>query len=134
MNHQLATRLQAPVSILSMRKQKLKYSKWKKTLENIVSRLETKDLEIELLATEVKTAYATIELLQMRVNELELINKETFNSHSLPPSNCLLLGDSNVQNVLRSDLGNNCIVRTINMSTFEKLGDWVKALASLLHV
>ncbi|KAK4310793.1 hypothetical protein Pmani_017649 [Petrolisthes manimaculis] len=81
---------------------------------------------MELLATEVKTAYATIELLQKRVNELELKNKEeNIKPDSLPPNNCLLLGDSNTQHVLRSDLGNNCTVKTINMSTFVKLRNWV---------
>ncbi|KAK4298597.1 hypothetical protein Pmani_029048 [Petrolisthes manimaculis] len=105
---------------------KAKICKMEKSMENILSKLETKDLEMELLATEVKTAYATIELLQKRVNELELKNKEeNIKPDSLPPNNCLLLGDSNTQHVLRSDLGNNCTVRSINMSTFVKLRNWV---------
>ncbi|KAK4307059.1 hypothetical protein Pmani_021151 [Petrolisthes manimaculis] len=105
---------------------KAKICKMEKSIEHILSKLETKDLEMELLATEVKTAYATIELLQKRVNELELKNKEeNIKPDSLPPNNCLLLGDSNTQHVLRSDLGNNCTVRTINMSTFVKLRNWV---------
>ena len=47
----------------------------KKTIEIITSKLEIKDLEMELLATEVKTAYTITELLQKRVDELELNNK-----------------------------------------------------------
>lgn len=51
-------------------------SKMKKNIEIILSKLETKDLEMELLATEVKTAYATIDFLQKRIVELELKHKE----------------------------------------------------------
>lgn len=44
-------------------------------IEAIMSKLETKDNEIDLLSTEVKTAYTIIEHLQQRINELELQTK-----------------------------------------------------------
>lgn len=47
----------------------------------IISKLVTKDLEIELLNTEVKTAYHTIEQLQQRVTELEKHRVESGNNH-----------------------------------------------------
>ncbi|MPC91680.1 hypothetical protein E2C01_086734 [Portunus trituberculatus] len=42
-----------------------------KIINNIKTKLETKDLEIELLNTEVKAAYNTTENLQQRVTKLE---------------------------------------------------------------
>lgn len=38
-----------------------------KSIKITTSKLEVEDIEIELLNTEIKTAYATIELLQKRV-------------------------------------------------------------------
>ncbi|KAK4307263.1 hypothetical protein Pmani_020976 [Petrolisthes manimaculis] len=41
-------------------------------------------------------------------------------------TSCLVLGDFNFQQVLRSDLSKNCTVRTINRATIDKLRNWVK--------
>ncbi len=70
----------------------------------IISKIETKRLEVELLNTEVKTAYTTIESLQQRISVLERQN--TFNSEQQlcvadppPPVKYLLLGDTNLRRV-----------------------------------
>ena len=105
---------------------KVKTHKMEKNIEMILSKLEIKDLEMEVLSAEVKMAYATIELLQKRVSELEFQKREcNIKSDSQPTTSCLLLGDSNNHHVLRSDLAKNCTVRTINMATFDKLREWV---------
>ncbi|KAK4325489.1 hypothetical protein Pmani_003939 [Petrolisthes manimaculis] len=99
---------------------KSEMGKMKKNIEIILSKLETKDLEMELLETEVKTAYATIELLQKRVTELEQRDKkETIKPDSPSSTSCLLLGDSNLQQVLRSDLSKNCTYRLYPSSCAE---------------
>ncbi|KAK3880647.1 hypothetical protein Pcinc_014890 [Petrolisthes cinctipes] len=89
-------------------------------VENIKAKLHTKDLEIDLLNTEVKTAFETITALQQRVDDLEQKlcpnsreQPQAPNNNQLPP-HCLLLGDINLRRVLRSDLGENCSVRTIH--------------------
>ncbi|KAK8371952.1 hypothetical protein O3P69_016295 [Scylla paramamosain] len=82
----------------------------------IKSKLEIKDSEIELLNAEVKTAYCTIHLLQQRIADLEHENKsrpQDAASNATASTECLLLGDTNTQRVLRSDLGDKCIVKTI---------------------
>ena len=88
-----------------------------KSIKTITSKLEVKDMEIELLNTEIKTAYATIELLQKRVTELEQknINEEQHASveNSIPSSTTLLLGDTNLRHILCSDLEKNCQIKTI---------------------
>ncbi|KAK4329204.1 hypothetical protein Pmani_000432 [Petrolisthes manimaculis] len=110
---------------------KSEMGKMKKNIEIILSKLETKDLEMELLETEVKTAYATIELLQKRVTELEQRDKkETIQPDSPSSTSCLMLGDSNLQQVLRSDLSKNCTVRTINRATIDKLRNWYRLYPS----
>ena len=79
-----------------------------KSIKTLMSKLEVKDKEIDLLNTEMKTAYATIELLQKRVTELEQkhINEEHQVSadNSTLPANSLLLGDTNLRHILCSDL------------------------------
>ena len=95
-----------------------------------MKKLETKDLEIELLDTEMKAAYTTIETLQQRVSELEqqiLKGNKQCNQVVSPPSsvNCLLLGDTNLQRVLRSDLGATCSVKTITGANMDLLRSWV---------
>ncbi|KAK4308214.1 hypothetical protein Pmani_020061 [Petrolisthes manimaculis] len=66
-------------------------------IESITSKLETKDMEIELLNTEVKTAYHTIELLQQRVTDLEQRccgndSHQPSVTNSMSSNSCLLLG------------------------------------------
>lgn len=99
-------------------------------IENITSKLETKDMEIELLNTEVKTAYHTIELLQQRVTELEQRccgsgDHQAVAPRSTSSNRCLLLGDTNLRPILRSDLHSNCCVRTIHDANMDLLTSWV---------
>ena len=101
-------------------------------IENIKSKLHTKDMEIELLNEEVRTAYETIKTLQHRVDDLEQQLSSTSRDHqpqlsSTTPSSphCLLLGDANLRQALRSDLGNNCSVRTIHGANLDLLRSWV---------
>lgn len=98
-------------------------------IKMIKSKLATKDMEIELLSTEVKAAYNTIEQLQHRVMELEK-HRESSEHHSAaerpaPSDTCLLLGDSNLSAILRSDLHHNCRVRTIPGANLDLLRSWV---------
>lgn len=100
-----------------------------KDIEAIKSHLKTKDNEIELLNMEVKSAYTVIELLQQRISELEQRNgnsgqrDEATNVPS--PSFSLMLGDTNLRRVLRSDLGDNCSVKTIVKANMALLSSWV---------
>lgn len=96
-------------------------------IKMIMSKLETKDMEIDLLNTEMKTAYHTIELLQKRVIELEQQRDDHHSSSTIQsaPNNCLLLGDTNLRRILRSDLQNNCWVRTIMGASVDLLRSWV---------
>lgn len=66
---------------------------------------------------EVKTAYVTIEVMQKRIKDLEEQGKQDKCTGSPHPSDCLLLGDSNLHSVLRSDLAQDCTVRTIQGKT-----------------
>ena len=101
-----------------------------KDIETIMLKLHTKDTEIDLLNTEVKTAYTIIQHLQQRVSELELQVKNQDSQqeaidHVATSSRCLLLGDSNVRRVLRSDLHENCSVKTVARANMDLLRCWV---------
>lgn len=94
------------------------------------SKLETKDMEIELLNAEVKAAYHTIEHLQQRVTELEKHHcgngeQNTSTGDTAPPKTCLLLGDKNLSTIRRSDLHPSCCVRTIPGANMDLLRSWV---------
>ena len=94
----------------------------------IMSKLETKDYEIELLNTEVRTAYSTIQLLQQRIADLEREHKsrrQDAASDSSASTECLLLGDTNTRRVLRSDLGDKCTVKTVMHANIDLLRSWV---------
>ena len=98
-------------------------------IKMIKSKLATKDMEIELLNTEVKAAYNTIEQLQHRVTELEQ-HGETSDHYSsgvrpAPSDTCLLLGDNNLSSIQRSDLHHSCRVRTIPGANTDLLKSWV---------
>ena len=104
--------------------------KMARDIENIYSKLDTKNMEIELLNQEIKTAYETIEALKRQVNELEQRNNSSRNGPQTqtgaPPSpHCLLLGDENLRRVSRSDLGEICSVKTINRASFDSLRSWI---------
>lgn len=106
-------------------------------IDTITAKLETKDMELELLNVEMKAAYHTIEVLQQRVTELEQHSCGARGRHSAnvhpacpsppppPPSSCLLLGDTNLRRVLRSDLQDSCRVRTIPEANMDLLRSWV---------
>lgn len=85
----------------------------------ITSKLEIKYSEIDLLNTEIKTAYHTIQELQKRITELEQhcfmsgARHNATTSHSTLSNKCLLFGDTNLQNILSSDLQDSCWIRSI---------------------
>lgn len=102
-------------------------------MNRITEKLRTKDLEIDILNDEIKAAYTTISTLQQRVSELE--NKVNNDARPSKPRNesvvvqqeeerFLLLGDTNLQRVLSSDLV-NCAVRTIRGANVDLLKCWV---------
>lgn len=90
-----------------------------KKIETIMGKLQTKDMEIELLNEEVKIAYSKIGNPNQRISELEKsVNNKRQSSanHNTTPSGeerSLLLGDENLQRAAPSDL-ENCSIRTIN--------------------
>ncbi|KAK3888610.1 hypothetical protein Pcinc_007336 [Petrolisthes cinctipes] len=93
-------------------------------------KLETKDLEIELMSTEIKAAYATIENLQKRISDLEQqtqkrSNQSTQAANPPYPASCLLLGDNNLRRVLRSDLTDTSSVKTVTGANMDLLRSWV---------
>lgn len=99
-------------------------------IKTIKSNMATKNLEIELLNTEVKIAYHIIEQLQQRVIELEKHlwengNHQTSTESPTPRSNCLLLGDTNLSTILPSDLHHSCWVRTIPGANMDLIRSWV---------
>lgn len=96
-------------------------------VERITAMLETKDMEIELLNTEMKTAYHTIQQLQQRVQDLEKRSGERCTHHITPaPHNsCLLLGDTNLRAIFNSDLDNSCTVKTIEGANMDLLRSWI---------
>ncbi|KAK3889541.1 hypothetical protein Pcinc_006513, partial [Petrolisthes cinctipes] len=108
----------------------------RKDIASIKTKLETKDLEIEYLSTEIKVAYSIIETLQQRVSELEQqankSSRDCVNVAGPPsPTHCLLLRDSNLRGVIRSDLADTCSVRTITEANMDLLRSWFTPLSSL---
>ncbi len=101
-------------------------------VKKIIDKSITKDLELELLNEEVKTAYQVISTLQQRVTVLEQRNITCIDEQpqpqtdSPPVSHCLLLGDSNLRRVLSSDLGDNCSVKTINGANIDSIRRWIQ--------
>lgn len=110
---------------------KSEIKKIKQDVATIVNKLKTKDNEIELLNEEVKTAYTVIELLQQRISELEKEDQRGNNQQEKAPSpqipsKCLLLGDTNLKRIVKSDLKENCSVRTIPYANMDLLRSWVR--------
>lgn len=101
-------------------------------IDNIKAQLHTKDLEIELLNEEVRTAYETIKSLQIRVTNLEQEHRsppnmeqpETSSSIS-PRKHTLLLGDENLRRVHRNDMANHCSIKTLHGASVDFLRSWV---------
>ena len=99
--------------------------------ETINGKLEIKESEVELLNTEVKTAFSTIETLMKRISELENKNngqevQQRLTPDVAPPHKCLLLSDTNTQRVRSLDLGENCSVKTISRANMDLLRSWVE--------
>ena len=97
-----------------------------KHIQEIKSKLLMKDTKIDLLNTEVKTAYTIIHSLQQRINELELQKKiqdeqMEVTEHVATPPRCFLLRDTNTRRVHRSDLHNTCSVKTIERANMDLL-------------
>lgn len=99
-----------------------------KCIKTIMSKLEVKDQEIDLLSTEMKAAYATIEVLQKRITELEQKDGDEECHASVvitQTASSLLLGDTNLRQVLCSDLEKNCQIKTITGANMNLLRSWV---------
>ncbi len=108
-------------------------SKLTKDVEKIKERLVTKDMEIDLLQTEVKTAYSVIDLLKQKIKEL----KKQINSNRPPQQQgviettintlqrILLLGDENWTHAKVSDVQKNVSIRTIKEANIDLLKCWV---------
>lgn len=105
--------------------------KIKQDIVTIFNKLSTKENEIQLL-NEVKTAYTVIELLQQRISELEKKGRRVVNQQKTPrtqiPSKCLLVGDTNLRRILKSDSEDNCSVRTIPYANMDLLRSWVREI------
>ncbi len=103
--------------------------------ERIMNNLAIKDKEIDLLNDEMKTAYTLIDQLMKRVDDLDNkeniklkavnINPNIQKQTSETVNKCLLLGDSNLQIVKQSDLGENCSVKTISEANVNLSESWV---------
>lgn len=97
-------------------------------LETIKSHLKTKNNEIVLLNMEIKSACTVIGLLQHRISELEQKygNDRDCEAATIVPTppHCLLLGDTNFRRVIRSDLDENCSVKTISKANMDLLRSW----------
>ena len=101
-----------------------------------MNNLIIKDKEIDLLNTEMKTAYTLIDLLMKRVDDLEKKENSKLEPVKLNPNiqeqtrqtvnKCLLLADSNLRRVRQSDLGRNCSVKTIPEANINLLKSWVR--------
>ena len=105
-------------------------------LEEVKGKLATKDSEIQELNLMMKTYNVTINRLNDRISTLEerLQQQSTSDISSPPPDNelTLLIGDNNVSEVRLSDLGDNCIVKTIKDTTMDLAGCWVREKLDLL--
>ena len=102
-------------------------------MEKINEKLDTKNMEIELLGTEVKTAYSVIGQLQKKISDLEnkIANtqhahqQETTDSAPSHPERILLLGDENLTQARVSDMHKNVTIRTIKGANSDLLRCWV---------
>lgn len=91
-------------------------------------KLPTKDSEIDLLNTEVNTAYTIIQHLQQRISDLELQMKKQDSqlvTEHATTTKCPLLGDTNIRRVQRSDLQEHCSVKTVVCTNMDLLRCWV---------
>lgn len=112
------------------------------SLQNILSelremrdKLAEKDSEIEELNTMIKAAHVTINRLSDKVTTLEEKVKESelnaaesiiYSQSSSAPEQTLLIGDSNLEEILSSDLNKNCSIRTLQGATIDFANCWIK--------
>ena len=103
-------------------------------IEKIKEKLEIKDMEIELLNTEIKTAYSLVDQLQQKVHDLEnqIANKqnsnqlqETTNISTNDSQSILLLGDESLTQTKVSDVNKSVTIRTIKGANVDLLRCWV---------
>ena len=97
--------------------------------------ISIKDSEIEELNILVKTANVTINRLSDRVTALEEKVKENEINVNEPtrrlpfppctPERILLIGDNNLNDVSSSDLGENCLIRTLQEATVDLCRCWI---------
>lgn len=94
---------------------------------NLNKRMSKKDSEIEELNTMLKTAQVTINRLNDRITTLEDQAALQSRPNALPAvsEKILLLGDENLREILPSDLGENCSIRTLTDATLDLAKCWV---------
>ena len=124
-----------------VRDQELTPQETKKGMEELRERINIRDLDIDELNELVKTANITINKLNDRVSSLEEqvrllqeICKTKQTTPTIPdvsntsplPEGSLLLGDTNLSPVRRSDLHQQCSVRTIKGANIDLINCWVK--------
>lgn len=100
-----------------------------KDLKTTMSKLWTKE-EIDLLDTKVKTAYTVFQHLQEWISKLELQIKkygsqQEATENGATPFTCLLLGDTSIRRIQRSDLHDRCYVKTVALANVDLLRCWV---------
>jgi len=112
-------------------------------IEQIKEKMNEKDIEIEEIGMKFKNAQRTIDQLQRRVATLEeerqvyrerqqqvrdgttLPPLPLINASSLINEKTLILGDTNLSQILSKDLNDNCNIRTIKGANIDLLKCWV---------
>lgn len=102
-------------------------------IKEIKGKLNNKDKNISELTEKLDNAQVTIDLLYGRIIALEeqVAKGQAIRRDDLPPPSpisperTLLLGDTNLCKILRSDLKNDCSIRTVNEANIDLLKSWV---------
>lgn len=93
------------------------------------SNLQKRDHEITTMKNELRSAHNEIKSLHQRVNSFEYYyNSNTDKvraTHPSIPSKCLLIGDTNLRRMLKSDLKENCQIKTVKGSNIDMQRQWV---------
>ena len=133
--------VQTSESEIIVRDQELTPQETRRGMEEIRERINIRDLDIDELNELVKTANITINRLNDRVSSLEeqvKILQDICKTQQTTPATqevpnttpllegSLLLGDTNLSSVRRSDLHQQCSVRTIKGANIDLINCWVK--------
>ena len=100
-------------------------------LENINRKLETKNMEFDLLNTEMKAVHSLLDQVIQRIHVLvsqippKPSEQEVPDTISEFPQEILLLGDENLTEAKVSDVNEHVLVRTINDANTDMLWCWV---------